>query len=787
MKGFSTPDEGHLVHGLVASRIETYGGRLHMAPNHRNPKNLYLPRTAQQDSSHHRLQDLVSFTKNSAQSRGLSPLRLKEPEPEKKHGGYFGSGPLNSPKIKEVDKARQLEMRLHTFSMFGMPRLPPEDRRYWEIGEGGDSGLTIEKSWKELVPGHMEMSRELCHQQEALWELVTTELCYIQKLKIMTDVLVESLFGNVPNLIRAHQSFWEEVLGPTLEKTRVSGQPLDPLILQDGFLTFSQRFQPYIQYCLRVKQTMAYARELQENNPLFQTYVQWCEKHKRSGRQRLSDLLIKPHQRITKYPLLLQAVLKKTPEPQAQDVLSAMISSVEAFLHHINSQVRQGEDHDSLAAAAQRIGPYEVLEPSTEEVEKNLRPFSNLDLTSPMLGVDHQHTRKLLLEGSVRMKEGREGKLDVYLFLFSDVVLVTKPQRKADKAKVIRPPLMLEKLVCQSLRDPNSFLMIYLTEFQCVSSALIFHCPSPNECVRWQEKIQEAQANLQKLKTEEYVHQKRELLALYRDIESPSTRPPTPSPDGSQSSVEDHNLERSRSSEFSALVPQLVVTEDREDSSLGLDDGSDSGYGTIPGSLHGSQSPLNRRRWPALRQDPRLTLSTLDLRDIPRRLQPSNPHAPQRLSAPDLPEEDIIHRGHNLPRRESPPWSEKEEEEEVSSTGGDVVMETLHRARLRGQLPLSPPQVDSAGESPWNSSGEDEEESTLFVVPKRYSTSYSLRAEEMLQEIREDLASQRIDVVTETVREPRDRPPQKLTVVELQRMRRSQIIQLDTPLTTSEV
>ena len=47
----------------------------------------------------------------------------------------------------------------------------------------------------------------------------------------------------------------------------------------------------------------------------------------------------------------------------------------------------------------------------------------------------------------------------MYLFLFSDVLLVTKPQRKADKAKVIRPPLMLEKLVCQPLRDPSmSFL-----------------------------------------------------------------------------------------------------------------------------------------------------------------------------------------------------------------------------------------------------------------------------------------------------------------------------------------
>lgn len=32
------------------------------------------------------------------------------------------------------------------------------------------------------------MSRELCHQQEALWELLTTELVYVRKLKIMTDV-----------------------------------------------------------------------------------------------------------------------------------------------------------------------------------------------------------------------------------------------------------------------------------------------------------------------------------------------------------------------------------------------------------------------------------------------------------------------------------------------------------------------------------------------------------------------------------------------------------------------
>ena len=47
------------------------------------------------------------------------------------------------------------------------------------------------------------------------------------------------------------------------------------------------------------------------------------------------------------------------------------------------------------------------------------------------------------------------------------------------------------------------------------------------------------QVTLQKLKAEEYIQQKRELLALYRDREeSPSTRPSTPSLEGSQSSAE---------------------------------------------------------------------------------------------------------------------------------------------------------------------------------------------------------------------------------------------------------
>ncbi|XP_008051912.1 pleckstrin homology domain-containing family G member 6, partial [Carlito syrichta] len=664
------PPEGGPRQGLVASRIEAYGGR-HRGPAQSTAGSLCPQEGPVRDFSR-RLQPYVHFAKGS---RGLSPMRLREPEPEKKPGGHWGAGPPYSPKLKDVAKAPSLEVRLHVFSMFGIPRLPPEDRRHWEMGEGGDSGLAIEKSWKELVPGHKEMSRELCHQQEALWELLTTELIYVRKLKIMTDLLAagllnlqrvglltevsaETLFGNVPSLIRAHRSFWEEVLGPTLEETRTSGQPLDPIGLQSGFLMFGQRFQTYIQYCLRVKQTMAYAREQQDTNPPFRAFVQWCEKHKLSGRQTLGDLLIKPQQRITKYPLLLQAVCKRTPTPRAREALTAIVGHQEASSRPLG----KGRGRKVLVAAqgAPLAGmlrqPVQLPDPPLWGPQY-LRQFSTLDLMAPVLGVAPEHTRQLLLDGPVRVKEGREGKLDVHLFLFSDVLLVTKPQRKADKAKVIRPPLMLERLVCQPLRDPSSFLVIHLTEFQCVSSALTVHCPSATVCTRWLQKTKQAQDTLQKLKAEEYVQQKRGLLALYRDQERecPSTRPSTPSLEGSQSSAD------GRTSEFSTSIPHLVVTEDTdEDSPAAPDDTSDSGYGTlVPSSPKGCRSPLSRLRQRALRRDPRLSFSTLALRAVPRRPRPPDPQAAQRRSAPELPA--ATRQGWSLPRGGAPAWSEDED------------------------------------------------------------------------------------------------------------------------------
>lgn len=54
--------------------------------------------------------------------------------------------------------------------------------------------------------------------------------------------------------------------------------------------------------------------------------LKWCETRRECERLRLTDLLAKPMQRLTKYSLLLKAILKKTDDPIEVNALKRMVS-----------------------------------------------------------------------------------------------------------------------------------------------------------------------------------------------------------------------------------------------------------------------------------------------------------------------------------------------------------------------------------------------------------------------------------------------------------------------------
>ncbi|NXY51525.1 PKHG5 protein, partial [Ceuthmochares aereus] len=459
--------------------------------------------------------------------------------------GFFGSGTGTGSFGRDTEKLEQLASRLHAYGTFGLPKLPPQlrfDRDSWEE-DGDEAGLALEDSWQQIIRGAEALSRRQCHQQEAIWELLHTEATYIRKLQVITDVSAsgsraawgwgataaphrlpsvpqlflccllnlqesgllcevdaERLFSNVGEIIRLHRELWRSVMAPVLAKARRTGALLDPVDFLGGFKMFGSLFKPYVRYCMEEEGCMEYMRALLRDSELFRAYVTWAEKHEQCSRLKLSDMLVKPHQRLTKYPLLLKSVLKKTDDPHARDAITAMIGSVERFINHVNSRMRQRQEQQRLAAILSRIDAYEVVEGSTDEVDKLLKEFLRLDLTAPIPGTSPEDTRQLLLEGSLRMREGKDGKMDVYCFLFTDLFLITKPLKKAERTKVVRQPLLVDKVVCQELRDPGSFVLIYLNELGSAVAAYTFQASGQSLCRSWVEAVRKAQNLLQRLR-----------------------------------------------------------------------------------------------------------------------------------------------------------------------------------------------------------------------------------------------------------------------------------------------
>ena len=74
-----------------------------------------------------------------------------------------------------------------------------------------------------------------------------------------------------------------------------------------------------------IKSFFVESTDLRRCSCVFYCPVQWVETHPQCERMRLQDMQAKPHQRITKYPLLLKAVLKTTEDPQVQHTVRGMV------------------------------------------------------------------------------------------------------------------------------------------------------------------------------------------------------------------------------------------------------------------------------------------------------------------------------------------------------------------------------------------------------------------------------------------------------------------------------
>lgn len=418
---------------------------------------------------------------------------------------------------KDREKQDQLNELLNNYSTNGIPHMPELLTLGRETQSEKEDMFEMEPHWSSIVENASGLTKRQHDQQEAIWELLQTEINYIKTLRVITDLFLcvilnlqsEGLLSeikteqlsNVGEIVCVNCDFWESTLVPVLEEARESRLPLNPSIMRDGFKKFPETFTPYIKYCVEQKSSTDFIKARYAENDLFKTYVVWAESQPQCKRLKLTDLLVKPMQRITKYSLLLQAILRKTEEDKQRRALLEMIASVDKFVSSVNLTLKHRHDQERLASIITKIESYDAVEAPNDESLKFIQEYNtNFDLRAPMPGCSATQSRSLIMQSVLKLKDTTT-RMDVECLLFTDLLLICKPSKRMEKYKIIKPPMRVDRLIVHELKDKGSFLLIYLNEYHIPISAFTFHADQRAINI-WIEHIRKAQDIYRNLSTE---------------------------------------------------------------------------------------------------------------------------------------------------------------------------------------------------------------------------------------------------------------------------------------------
>ncbi|XP_036326252.1 serine-rich adhesin for platelets-like isoform X2 [Rhagoletis pomonella] len=467
----------------------------------------------ERDGSRKTLQKAASFGSRTRPPRLLSSASTEETSEaavpgkqlKQRWSGLFG--------IKNPQQSQLCEL-LNNYAKNGVPQKTASlNFDHPDFDAALEYLDNMHKSWKDIVDS-ADMNDNETRIQTAIWELVTTEVYYIHALqtvtdlflacleavqeeRLLTDVDQHRLFSNVRDICEANLKFWIIYLYPMVAHSIATREPLRISFFHQGFVAFASIFAPYKKYCAEQSTCQFYCKELNRNNPLFTSYLAWCESQKMCNRLRLADIIVRPMQRLTKYSLLLAAIKKHMSDVELVEAVDTMIHSVENFVFSVNNHLTTRQENERLKGVMARIESYDVVDTNNEHLDKMVKQYSQMfDLCAPMKGCPAHQVRHLFMEGDHKFKDNL-GKADVHCFLLTDMLLVCKAiaKRGLGSLKVIRQPYLTDRLVVQ--QNNNVLNCVYLNEFQVAITAFTLQC---SEAKNWYESLKRAKMIYTRLK-----------------------------------------------------------------------------------------------------------------------------------------------------------------------------------------------------------------------------------------------------------------------------------------------
>ncbi|XP_039567810.1 intersectin-1 isoform X2 [Passer montanus] len=363
-------------------------------------------------------------------------------------------------------------------------------------------------------------------RQGYIHELIVTEENYVTDLQLVTEIfqkpLMESelvtekevamIFVNWKELIMCNikllneslagvfMALWVSIMNenPALCPTRallllralrvrkkMSGEKMPVKMIGDILTAQLPHMQPYIRFCSCQLNGAALIQQKTDEVPDFKEFVKRLAMDPRCKGMPLSSFLLKPMQRVTRYPLIIKNIIENTPENHPDHShLKHALEKAEELCSQVNEGVREKENSDRL----EWIQAHVQCEGLSEQLVFN----SVTNCLGP---------RKFLHSGKLyKAKSNKE----LYGFLFNDFLLLTqiiKPLGSSGTDKVFSPksnlqykmyktPIFLNEVLVKLPTDPSGDEPIF--HISHIDRVYTLRAESINERTAWVQKIKAA-------------------------------------------------------------------------------------------------------------------------------------------------------------------------------------------------------------------------------------------------------------------------------------------------------
>ncbi|CAG5011630.1 unnamed protein product [Parnassius apollo] len=341
--------------------------------------------------------------------------------------------------------------------------------------------------------------------QEAKFEVLTSEASYLNSLNVLEAHFISHPAFRDPQVLPPED--WEALFGSILPVRRCSQLLMGELekcwqeniLLQDICDIVRRhaeaRFHVYVKYC---EQQAAMVRTLQRlrARPSFAAALHRLEAHPACQSLSLHSFLLLPMQRVTRLPLLLDAVLRSLqPADREHDACVLALATLNHFVSQCNEGARNTERIEEMFRLAKAIEfPPQVRDP-------------------PLLGPacsrrDRKPVRWLVRSGEVthliwkadelKLTFGKKfHKVQLYLFLFNDLLVITKKKGEESFAAVDWCARSLLETCGGEAAPPaakHALLLTLLENRDARTVEMLVSCASETEVRRWGEALSPPEA-----------------------------------------------------------------------------------------------------------------------------------------------------------------------------------------------------------------------------------------------------------------------------------------------------